>query len=572
MNAVAPLLEVKDLTVRFGSNVVVDEVAFSLAEGECLGLVGASGSGKSVTSLALMRLLDQRSSEITGSIRYQGRNILDLEEDEFRPLRGKEFAMVFQEPMTSLDPVYTVGEQVGESLRLHMGMNRKSARERTIELFEEVLLPDPKEIHDRYPHQLSGGQKQRVVIAMALSCSPRILICDEPTTALDVLVQREVIDLLKRIQKERAMAMIFITHDLGVVREIADRALVMHKGKVVENAPVIELFDRPQHPYTKGLIACRPDPTRHPKRLPTIDEVMERAAVGTDLPIGTISSGSRRQHVEDLLRTPPLLRVCGLEKSFNRQHGTTNGTASSTRVLHDISFNVHPGETLGIVGGSGSGKTTLGRTILRLIEPGEGQILYHAKGNEAAVDLAHLDSDHMRRLRRELQIIFQDPYSSLNPRLTIGAAITEAMRVHGLRDNDDLRRSRVKELLEQVGLEAAHFDRFPHQFSGGQRQRIVIARAIALEPRLIICDESVAALDVSVQAQVLNLLNELKEDHGLTYIFISHDLAVVKYFCDRILVLERGRNVELGLADQVYDMPAAGYTKQLIAAIPGTGA
>jgi peptide/nickel transport system ATP-binding protein len=565
------LLDVKDLTVRFGDSVVVDHVSFQLARGECVGLVGASGSGKSVTSLALMRLLDPKSSSISGTIHFDGKEILGLDEEEFRAYRGKEFAMVFQEPMTALDPVYTVGEQVAESVRLHMRMDRANARKRAIELFDEVRLPSPAEIHERYPHQLSGGQKQRVVIAMALSCSPKILICDEPTTALDVLVQREIIELLKRIQREREMGMLFITHDLGVVREIADRALVMYQGKVVEDARVETLFAAPQHPYTKGLIACRPDPTSHPKRLPTIDEVMRRAAEGGSVPIETISSEERRSHVERMMSGTPLLQVEGLNKSYAQSKGIFKKKITETHILHEIGFNVYPGETLGIVGGSGSGKTTLGRSILRLIEPSSGRVHYASKEGGPPKDLAQLDADEMRRMRRELQIIFQDPYSSLNPRITVGGAILEAMQVHGLGDNDNARRSRIKALLERVGLEASHFDRFPHQFSGGQRQRIVIARAIALEPRLIICDESVAALDVSVQAQVLNLLNELKEEHGLTYIFISHDLAVVKYFCDRILVLEKGHNVELGLSDEVFERPLASYTKQLISAIPGNG-
>ena len=562
MGSERPLLQVRELSVRFGQSTVVDRITFELQKGECLGIVGASGSGKSVTSLALMRLLDERSAQIEGSVLYAGVDLLDLKENEMRRYRGKEIAMIFQEPMTALDPVYTVGEQVAGSLRMHLRLDRKAARDRAIQLFDEVQLPDPASIHDRYPHQLSGGQKQRVVIAMALSCSPKILICDEPTTALDVLVQREIIELLERIQRERGMGMLFITHDLGVVREIADRALVMFNGKVVEDAPVTELFDRPQHPYTKGLIACRPDPGHHPKRLPTIDEVMSKAAAGIQLPLLSISRDDRRKYVEDLLKEPPLLQVEGLDKIFISRTGAAH-------ILHDISFAVHPGETLGIVGGSGSGKTTLGRSILRLTEATNGSIRYRPAGSSIPLDLTELDATEMRRMRRELQIIFQDPYSSLNPRITIGAAIMEAMRVHNLGGNDGERRERTIHLLESVGLGAMHFDRFPHQFSGGQRQRIVIARAIALEPRLIICDESVAALDVSVQAQVLNLLNDLKQTNGLTYIFISHDLSVVKYFCDRILVLEKGSNVEMGIADEIYYAPQAPYTRRLIDAIPG---
>ena len=558
----------RGLTVRFGENVVVDRVDLQVSKGECVGLVGASGSGKSVTSLAIMRLLDPHHARISGSIKVEGEEVLHLDEEAFRSFRGKRIAMVFQEPMTALDPVYTVGEQVAEAARLHLKMDRKKARSLAIKLFEEVKLPEPEKIFDRYPHQLSGGQKQRVVIAMALSCSPSILICDEPTTALDVLVQREILDLLMKIQKEREMGMLFITHDLGVVREIADRASVMYKGRMVENAAVDELFDRPEHPYTKALIACRPDPRTHPERLPTLDEVMRSAGKGLQVPITVIGSEERRAHAERLQKQQPLLKVEGLGKSFAQGGGLFNKKRTPVQVLHDIGFSVFPGETLGIVGGSGSGKPTLGRSILLLIAPTSGHVHYRAKDGSVK-DLAQLDPEEMRRLRRELQIIFQDPYSSLNPRITIGAAIMEAMRAHGLGTNERKRRDRVGELLSQVGLEPSHFNRFPHQFSGGQRQRIVIARAIALEPRLIICDESVAALDVSVQSQVLNLLNDLKDDHGFTYIFISHDLAVVKYFCDRILVLEKGRGVEIGLADDVYDRPQMPYTRSLIAAIPG---
>jgi peptide/nickel transport system ATP-binding protein len=562
-----PLLQVSGLSVRFNGTSVVEDVHFTLHKGECIGLVGASGSGKSVTSLALLRLLDPKVAEITGSVRYRGKEISTLDDGEFRSFRGREFAMVFQEPMTALDPVYRVGDQVAEAILLHERIGKREARKRVIGLFEEVHLPEPEALYDRYPHQLSGGQKQRVVISMALSCSPSVLVCDEPTTALDVLVQREIIDLLKRIQKSRDMAMIFITHDLGVVREIATRALVMHQGKVVEKASVEDLFTAPRHPYTKGLIACRPDPTRHPRRLPTIEEVMRSPdhLEGMEM----ISAEERRGHVERLLSQEPLLRVEGLDKSHARREGMFAKQGDPIKVLHDIGFSLHPGETLGVVGGSGSGKTTLGRSILRLIEPTHGRVWYRPEGSAAPLEITQLDAEAMRRLRRDLQIIFQDPYSSLNPRISIGRAIMEAMRVHHLGADDRERKEKIIALLERVGLQAAHFDRFPHQFSGGQRQRVVIARAIALEPRLIICDESVAALDVSVQAQVLNLLNELKEEHGLTYIFISHDLSVVKYFCDRVLVLEKGRMVELRPSDEIYDDPHSPYTKQLLNAIPG---
>jgi len=564
-----PLLEVRDLTVRFGESVVVDSISFALRSGECLGIVGASGSGKSVTSLALMGLLDKRHARTTGQALLGTDagtiDLIALDEDSMRTHRGNDLAMVFQEPMTALDPVYSVGEQVAEAIRLHLKLNKAKARQRVVELFEEVQLPDPAALYDRYPHQLSGGQKQRVVIALALSCSPKVLICDEPTTALDVLVQREVLDLLKALRKKFSMGMLFITHDLGVVREVADRALVMHKGRVVEDATVEELFRAPKHPYTQGLIACRPDPDQHPKRLLTVDDVMRAAAepVGSIPAVPFITREERRAHVLQLMQQEPLLRVERLNKSYPGAKGLFRKAKDDAHILHDLSFAVYPGETLGLVGGSGSGKTTLGRSILRLIEPTSGNVFYKGR------DLTTLSVEEMRRLRRELQIIFQDPYSSLNPRITVGGAIAEAMKVHGLGGDDRGRRMRITALLERVGLEAAHYDRFPHQFSGGQRQRIVIARAIALEPRLVVCDESVAALDVSVQAQVLNLLNELKEEHGLTYLFISHDLNVVKYFCDRILVLEKGRQAELGGSDAVYEHPQAAYTRSLIDAIPG---
>jgi peptide/nickel transport system ATP-binding protein len=475
--------------------------------------------------------------------------------------------MVFQEPMTALDPVYTVGEQVAEALRLHKGLGHAEARAQVEDLFAEVQLPRPAELYERYPHQLSGGQKQRVVIALAVSCGPRVLLCDEPTTALDMLVQREVLDLLKALQQRHSMGMLFITHDLGVVREVADRVLVMHSGQVVEAAVTEQLFAAPQHPYTRGLIACRPDSTKHPRRLPTVEQFL--AAQAQQVPEGGTdpqaqAPGERSARLERMLAQEPLLRVEALNTVHPGTRSLLGRRSPDAHVLHDVSFSVHPGESLGIVGGSGSGKTTLGRSLLRLIEPTSGRVHY------AGRELGALGSDDMRRLRRELQFIFQDPYSALNPRITVGEAILEAMQVHGIGDNDTARRSTITALLERVGLEPTHYQRYPHQFSGGQRQRIVIARAIALQPRLVVCDESVAALDVSVQAQVLNLLNDLKDEHGLTYLFISHDLNVVRYFCDRILVLEQGRMVELGPAEEVFRAPRSTHARALLAALPGS--
>ncbi len=561
-----PRLEVRGLTVRFGGNTVVDDVSFTVDAAECVGLVGASGSGKSVTSLALMGLLPQENTTVEGSailhLEQGSVDLLRLTGKRIQRYRGNEIAMVFQEPMTALDPVYPVGEQVAEAVRKHLGLDHKAARRRVISLFEEVQLPEPEQLYRRYPHQLSGGQKQRVVIAMAISCGPKVLLCDEPTTALDVLVQREVLDILRALRAKHAMGMVFITHDLGVVAEVAERVLVMHRGKVVEQGDVQQVFSAPEHPYTKGLLACRPvkDPKGDPRRLPTVEDLLAGRAPASTREL--IAHEAKRAHVEALLRQPPLLRIEKVEKVFTRTHGPL-GKVERTPVLHDITFAVHPGESLGIVGGSGSGKTTLGRSILQLIQPTSGHVFYKER------DLTTLSPKEMRSLRRELQIIFQDPYSSLNPRMAVGRAIAEAMEVHGIGAGQEERRERTVALLRRVGLEAAHFDRFPHQFSGGQRQRIVIARALALEPTVIICDESIAALDVSVQAQVLNLLNDLQDEHGLTYLFISHDLNAVRYFCDRILVLERGGIAEIGGAEEVTAHPASPYTRRLVNAIPG---
>ena len=560
------LLTVDDLNVHLGDAHVVQGVSFSLHAGGTIAIVGASGSGKTVTSLALMGLLPRKGSRIEGRAELQvgeGRvDLLSIGEKALRRLRGPHVAMVFQEPMTALDPVYTVGEQVAEAIRHHLGIPTKEARERVVRLFQEVRLPDPERVIDRYPHQLSGGQKQRVVIALALCCDPGVLICDEPTTALDVLVQRDILDLLRTLSLHRRMGMLFITHDLGVVRELADRVLVMHRGHVVEQGPIQEVFQAPRHPYTRGLLACRPVAGDHPRRLPTVEDHL-RGRVGPGL-MHRVARSEREAHLEQLMAGAPLLRVDSLDKAYPAPGGAFRRKQPPVHVLHRVSFAVHSGESLGIVGGSGCGKTTLGRSILQLIHPTSGRVHY------GDTELTRLDDREMRRMRRELQLIFQDPYASLNPQLTAGRAITEAMRVHGIGRNGADRRDRAVRLLEQVGMEATHADRYPHQFSGGQRQRVVIARALAVEPRLIVCDESIAALDVSIQAQVLNLLNDLKDEHGLTYLFISHDLNVVRYMCDRILVLEQGRLVELGPADEVCEHPKASYTKRLLQAIPGS--
>jgi peptide/nickel transport system ATP-binding protein len=485
-----------------------------------------------------------------------------------RKIRGHQVAMIFQEPMTSLNPVLTCGFQITEAIRLHLGLNKADAKEKTIALFKEVQLPRPDVIFDSYPHQISGGQKQRVMIAMALSCNPEILIADEPTTALDVTVQKTIIELLHKLKAERNMSLIFISHDLGVISEIADRVLVMYKGEVVEEAPVKTLFSQPKHPYTKGLLACRPSPAYHLKKLPVVADFLDTGNKKA-LSVEKIREGYQykpeeiKERKSKLYSQEPLLKINNLNTWFPVGRGFFGRSKEMVKAVNEVSFEVYPGETLGLVGESGCGKTTLGRSILRLIEPTSGSI------NFENTDLRSLNKNDLREIRRDIQIIFQDPYSSLNPRLTVGDSLMEPLQVHEFYANNTKRKKRVLELLERVNLPPEHFNRYPHEFSGGQRQRIVIARALALQPKFIICDESVSALDVSVQAQVLNLIRELQQEFNLTYIFISHDLAVIKHISDRMMVMNKGEIVEMGDPDEIYYHPKEEYTKRLIASIPG---
>lgn len=564
------LLHISNLQIAFetelGTSVAVQDSSFTVDRGEVVAIVGESGSGKSVTSLSILQLLPSKTVRYPkGSILFSSDgedaiNILDLKEAELRNIRGSQISMIFQEPMTSLNPVFTCGEQVIEAILQHTSVSKAIAREQTLDLFRKVKLPDPESIFKRYPHQLSGGQKQRVMIAMAMSCKPDLLICDEPTTALDVTVQQTILELLKELQQTHNMGIIFITHDLGVVAQIADRAIVMYKGAIVDQGPVKQLFTNPGHPYTKALLACRP--ALHPKghQLPVVSDFLDENGKEKNLPFST--SEKEPVPIYSLEKKEPLLQIQDLSIHFTVSKNLLGKTRRVLKAVDGISFDVLTGETLGLVGESGCGKTTLGRALLGLIPATSGKISYQGR------DLTSINKNDWKRLRKDVQIIFQDPYSSLNPRLTIGEAIAEPLKVHGLESSSTNRKEKVVALLEKVGLSSSHFQRYPHEFSGGQRQRIVIARALALEPSFVVCDESVSALDVSVQAQVLNLLNDLKKEFGFTVVFISHDLSVVKYISDRILVMNKGQLEEIGEASSIYSRPQKAYTQKLLAALP----
>ena len=575
-----PLLKVNNLCIDFRREdkwqEIVHGIDFEVYKGRTLGIVGESGSGKSVSNLAIMQLLDRHKSRIKAdSILLDNQDISTFSDDEMSEIRGKKIAMIFQEPMTSLNPVYKCGFQVLEAFDGQRSLstidnptaNRQQpiAKEKVLDLFRKVKLPRPEVIFEKYPHELSGGQKQRVMIAMALISNPQILIADEPTTALDVTVQKEIIKLLKEIQCETGMGMIFITHDLGVISEIADDVIVMNKGVIVERGTTQDILDNPQHPYTKGLIACRPPLDYRLQRLPVVKEFLDgvwnnESQIKKEL---LVTEEERKNHHKELYSKDPILKVQNLKTWYPLRKGIFGRTYDYIKSVDDVSFEVYPGETLGLVGESGCGKTTLGRSILRLVEPTSGKVIF--EGN----DITKLNSKELREYRKQVQIVFQDPYSSLNPRICIGDAIAEPMKIHGIEKDADKRRKRVCRLLEEVGLEASHYQRYPHEFSGGQRQRICIARALAVNPKLIICDESVSALDVSVQAQVLNLINRLKKDFNFTYIFISHDLSVVRFMSDRIVVMFNGKIQELNESDELFNNPQNDYTKKLIAALPG---
>ena len=560
------LLQIDGLNLQFatpaGSVTALKDISLTINRGEFLALVGESGSGKSVTAMSVMGLLPPRSARITGGsilLHEKGGISLDLihcSEENLASLRGRRISMIFQEPMTSLNPLMTCGEQVAEGLRKHLRLGKVEAMDRVVSLFERVRLPDPAGMVHRYPHQLSGGQKQRVMIAMAMGCQPELLIADEPTTALDVTVQRTILELIRELQQESGMSVLFITHDLGVVSDVSDRVAVMFRGEIVESGISKDVLSLPKHPYTRALLACRPSLHEPGTRLPVVADIMQ----GVDETASQTEDFSKSDMIQPGLDgfEDILLKIQHLRVKYPGKGG-----AGSNYAIDGVDFNIMRGEFLGLVGESGCGKTTLGRTLLGLVSATEGRILHEGR------DLLGLSADAWRSFRRNFQIIFQDPYGSLNPKMRIGEAIAEPMKIHHLYESDEERMEHVVRLLEKVGLRPDHINRYPHEFSGGQRQRIGIARALALNPKFLILDESVSALDVSVQAQILNLLSDLRREFGFTALFISHDLTVVRHVCDRIIVMRKGRIIESGPAEQIYKQPQAEYTRDLIDAIPG---
>ncbi len=562
------VLQVEDLSIAFPhtgkEGRVVEGVRFDLRQGMTLGIVGESGSGKTLTSLSILRLLPPGGEIRSGRILlYPGESrelaLHEMTEEQMKQVRGKRISMIFQEPMTSLNPSMRCGHQLAELLRLHEGMSRKDARRETMKWFAEVKLPHPERVYGAYPHELSGGQRQRVMIAMAVCTHPAVLIADEPTTALDVTIQKSVISLLRELQHKYGISILFISHDLALIGEIAHRTLVMQQGQVVEEGKTEDILTHPQHPYTRGLLHCRPSFQNKPKRLPTIRDYLEKGKVRPLDP----DPEAEKERKKEIYAQPPILEVRGLSTWFSQRTGWAGQSKEMVRAVDGVDFRVFRGETLGLVGESGCGKTTLGRSLLNLVKAGSGSVIYQGKNSLA------FTGKELKAFRRKFQIIFQDPFSSLNPRITVGEAIIEPMKVHGLYSSREERRQAMLSLLERVRLKPVHADRFPHEFSGGQRQRIGIARALALRPEFVICDESVSSLDVSVQAEILNLLNSLKEDFGLTYVFISHDLSVVKYMSDRVLVMREGKIIESGEAEAVFLRPAEAYTRELIEAVPG---
>jgi peptide/nickel transport system ATP-binding protein len=560
------LLDIKDLSIEFQTNEAtvkaVNNVNISVEPGQTIGLVGESGSGKSVTSLAVMGLIPTPPGRISsGEILFNGEDLLKKSEAQMRAIRGNDISMIFQEPMTSLNPVFKVGDQIAESLILHKAMTPKEAWDYSIELMNQVGIPDPARRIHSYPHELSGGQKQRVMIAMAIACEPKLLIADEPTTALDVTIQKQVLELMFDLQDKYKMGMLFITHDLGVIADIADEVVVMYRSEVMESEQSKKIFTTPAHPYTKGLLACRPSLDKNPQRLLTVSDFMDEQ--GNEL---TVTDERKAPYEKDFSysedKNPILLEVENLKTYFPIKGGIFGKTIDHVKAVDDVSFKLRKGKTLGLVGESGCGKTTLGRSILRLVEPTSGKVTYDGK------IITDLNSTEMREMRSKMQIIFQDPYSSLNPRMTIAEILLEPMGIHNVGKTKAERLDKAKWLLDRVGLKGGQINRYPHEFSGGQRQRISIARALTLNPEFIICDESVSALDVSVQAQVLNLLLDLQDEFGLTYIFISHDLSVVNFIADEVGVMNQGKIVEMDTADKVYHTPQMDYTKTLLEAIP----